>query len=265
MRFCGFQNVSINMPQCAFKAEGDLKKTIKEIEKMVGLAVKAHQQKKRFIEKLLKPGCPLWQIGMTAPDGRPYLDLDKATYIIGMVGLNECVKRITGKELHEDESAYKTGIQLISAMFLKAKEYEKETGMSLKLEETPAESVSLRFAKLDMQNFPESAKYVRGNQKTGDIYYTNSIHFAPDAPVSIFERIEKQGRFNPLIESGAITHVFVGEHRPDPASILNLVKKTWYNTQSVQITISPEFTVCEDCGKVSPGFMRQNVAEVEEE
>lgn len=265
MRFCGFQNVSINLPQCAYRAEGDLKKTLKEVEKMVGLTVKAHQQKKKFIEKLMKPGCPLWQVGMTAPDGRPYLDLDKATYIIGMVGLNECVKRLTGKELHESDEAYKTGIRVISAMYLKAKEYEKETGMTLKLEETPAESVSLRFAKLDLQHYPESTKYVRGNQKTGDIYYTNSIHFAPDAPISIFERIEKQGRFNPLIESGAITHVFVGEYRPDPESIFNLVKKTWYNTQSVQITISPEFTVCEDCGKVSPGFMRQNVVEVEEE
>jgi ribonucleoside-triphosphate reductase len=90
------------------------------------------------------------------------------------------------------------------------------------------------------------------------VYYTNSIHLVPDAPVDITERIEKQGKFNNLIESGCITHVFVGEQRPTAESILNLVKKTWENTDSAQIVISPEFTVCNSCKKVSPGFARHH-------
>ena len=73
-------------------------------------------------------------------------------------------------------------------------------------------------------------------------------------------RPEKQARFNNLIESGAITHVFLGEQRPDQESIYTLVKKTWDNTQSSQIVISPEFTVCNDCGKVTPGFMRTDTS-----
>jgi ribonucleoside-triphosphate reductase len=70
------------------------------------------------------------------------------------------------------------------------------------------------------------------------------------------ERIEKQGKFNPVIEAGAITHVFVGEKNPDPEAIFSLVKKTWENTPSAQICISPEFTVCEDCHQVSRGYDR---------
>lgn len=263
MRFCGFQNVTINLPQAAYRAKGDVEKTIKEIHKTMELAMKAHLQKKKFIEKLMSsPGTPMWQVGKLSPDGRPYIDLNKATYIIGMIGLNECVKHLTGKELHESEEAYKLGLKIISAMYLKAKKFEKEYKLKVVLEESPAESCSLRLAKIDLQNYPESRNLVRGNKDKGEVYYTNSIHFAPDAPIDIVERIEKQGKFNPLIESGSITHVFIGEQKPDPEAIFNLVKKTFENTQSVQITISPEFTICQDCRRISRGYGREEVIPV---
>jgi len=265
LRFCGFQNVTINLPQAAYRAgrkgKASLEGVIEEIYKMMDLALQAHFQKKRFIEGLMKkPGLPLWQVGRPAKDGRPYIDLNRedTSYIIGMIGLNECVKYLTGYELHENDEAYRLGLKIISAMYLKIKEYEEKYNLSFKLEETPAESASLRLAKVDLQQFPEAADFVRGDKKSGAVYYTNSIHLAADAPVDIIERIEKQGRFHNLIEAGAITHVFVGEKMPSAQSIFNLVEKTWYNTQTAQITISPEFTVCRDCKKVTPGYGRHN-------
>ena len=263
IRFCGFQNVTINLPQCAYRAgKGNIDKCIKEINRMMELAAKAHLQKKAFISSLMQPGAPMWQAGMVCGDGKPYINLDESTYILGIIGLNECVKYLTGKELHEDDETYKLGLKIISAMYLKKEELAEEHGLKFSLEETPGESASLRLAKVDIKEFPESAEMVRGNLGTGEIYYTNSIHFTADAPIDITERIEKQGKFNPLIESGAITHVFLGEQKPDPESIFNLVKRTWENTQSAQITISPEFTVCEDCHTVSRGYMRSSQKEV---
>jgi len=163
---------------------------------------------------------------------------------------------VCGEELHESEEAYKTGLKIISALYLKTKEFEKEHNLKFTLEETPAESASLRLAKIDLKEYPQSKDYVRGNRKRSEIYYTNSIHLAADAPVDIIERIEKQAKFNTLIESGAITHVFLGEQKPDPKSVLSLIKKTWENTQCAQLVISPEFTICNDCNKVSRGYMR---------
>jgi len=258
MRFCGFQNVSINLPQCAYRGgKGDVEAVIKEVESTIEIAAKAHVQKKEFIQTLMDtPGRPLWQVGMKSADGKPYIELDKATYIIGIVGLNECVQYITGKQLHETDEAYKIGIKIISSMYLKIKELTKKHNIKFTLEETPGESTSLRFAKIDSREFPESNNHIRGNLEKGEIYYTNSIHLAPDADVDIIERIEKQGRFNTLIESGAITHVFIGEHKPDPESVFKLVKRTWDSTQSAQICISPEFTICNDCHKITRGYRR---------
>lgn len=257
LRFCGFQNVTINLPQAAYKSGKNVDMCIKEIGKAMDLAVRAHLEKKSFIRQLMSSKFnPLWQIGKLAQDGRPYIDLEKSTYILGLIGLNECVKFLTGEELHDSDDAYKLGLKIVSSMYLRLKDYEKKYKLHFTLEESPAEGASLRFAKVDLKRYPEAKEFVRGNLENGEVYYTNSIHFVPDAPISIFERIEKQGRFNNIIESGSITHVFVGEQMPDADAVFSLVKKTWENTQSAQLTISPEFTVCRDCKKVSSGYKR---------
>jgi len=70
--------------------------------------------------------------------------------------------------------------------------------------------------------------------------------------VDLITRIRMQSKFHALIESGAIIHAFIGEERPPAASILALVRKTFENTQAAQLTISPEFTICNACDRVTP-------------
>lgn len=256
LRFCGFQNVTINLPQAAYRAKrNNIDKLYEEISRAMDIAVQAHFEKKEFIAKLMeKRGLPLWQVGKVAQDGRPYIELDKSTYIIGIIGLNECVQFLTGKQLHEDEDAYRLGLKIISFMYLKVKEYEKKYGLKFSLEESPAESATRRLSKVDLQTFPESKEVIKGDIQNEEFYYTNSIHFAPDAPISLVERIEKQSRFHQLIESGAIIHAFIGEEKPDPSAILKLVERTYRNTQCAQITISPEFTICNSCHRNMRGL-----------
>jgi ribonucleoside-triphosphate reductase len=204
-----------------------------------------------------EPGWPMWQMGKKAKDGKPYIDLNKATYIIGIIGLNECLQHLVGKELHQDEEAFKLSLRIISYMYFRAKEYEKKYKLRVALEESPAESAARRLAKVDMREFPEAMDVIKGDIDNDEYYYTNSIHFRANAGISLVERIEKQSKFHTMIESGAILHAFVGEERPSPKSILNLVRKTWEKTQAAQLTISPEFTICEDCHKTSRGIKEE--------
>lgn len=257
MRFCGFQNITINLPQAAYRAgKGNEEGLYKEIERCMDLAIKAHLQKKEFIAELMKKqGLPMWEVGKPARDGRPYVDLEKATYIIGIIGLNECVQYLVGKQLHEDESVFKLGLKIISSMYFKAKQAEKKLGLKFSLEESPAESASRRLAKVDIAQFGDKASgVIKGDIDNDMCYYTNSIHFAADAPIDLVTRIQKQSKFHTMIESGAIIHAFVGEKLPSKDSIMNLVKKTFYNTQAAQVTISPEFTMCNSCYKTTMGL-----------
>jgi len=254
MRFCGFQNVTINLPQAAYRAgPGNWRGLLDEVGACMDLAMKAHQEKREFIRKMMaSPAMPLWEIGRPAKDGRPYVDLDKCTYIIGLIGLNECVQHMMGQELHESDEALKKGLLVASFMHHRAKGYSRQHGLKVSLEESPAESATRRFAKVDYRDWPQSRSLVKGDVAADEYYYTNSIHLRADAPVDLLTRIQKQAKFHGMIESGAIIHAFVGEERPPAESILALVRRTYEQTPAAQLTISPEFTICNDCRKWTP-------------
>ena len=57
-----------------------------------------------------------------------------------------------------------------------------------------------------------------------------------------------------LVQGGSIINLFTGEAKTPALSILNLIKKVHKNTDCTQLTISPEFTICEDCKKTFFGL-----------
>jgi ribonucleoside-triphosphate reductase len=127
--------------------------------------------------------------------------------------------------------------------------------MHFVLEQTPAESTAYRFAKLDREHYPKFAeRVIKGNKKSGEIYYTNSTYFNVSYPMNPVDRVKKEGLFHPLIDAGALTHVWLGESRPSAESIASFVTKTFRHTENGQIAFSPEFTSCNACGKIARGL-----------
>jgi anaerobic ribonucleoside-triphosphate reductase len=252
MRFCGFQNVTINIPQAAYRAARNGKKTLEglceELDKTMDLCIQAHLEKKAKSAIMMgEPGRPLYQIGKESNDGKPYVDLDSCTYIIGLIGLNDALEFITGQELHDCDAAMEDGLRVISHMYLQVRRLAKKHHLKFTLEESPAESAARRLAKTDLEFYNKEAMQVFKGGNTDVAYYTNSIHLTADAPVNLVERIRKQSMFHSLIESGAIIHAFIGEERPSAASIASLITETFHRTQAAQVTLSPEFSYCLDC------------------
>ena len=256
MRFSAMQNITMNLPRLAFMSDRNDELLFDNITEHLELAVKAHMQKKEFLSELLRLGNrgPLALLTMDL-DGEPYYRIEKSTFLIGMVGLNEMVQYHTGKQLHESKDAIKFGLKVISHMKKEVERLGKEYKIKLPLEQTPAESTAYRFAKLDMKEFPLAASsVVKGNKGTGELYYTNSTYLNVSADISPIERVKVEGKFHPLIEAGALTHIWLGESKPSAESIANFVKKSFFNTENVQIAFSPEFTACLDCGKTERGL-----------
>ncbi len=256
MRYSALQNVTINLPRVAYKAGGSDEKLFKLLTEHLELCAQAHLQKKKFIEEILAkgPNGPLSMLSMKR-DGNSYLRMWRVSYLVGILGLNEVVQAHTGKELHQGKDALKLGLKVISFMKLKCEELSKKHGVHFVLEQTPAESTAYRFAKLDLEHFPkQAAKVVKGHDLTGEIYYTNSTYFNVSEKMNAIDKVKQEGLFHPLIDAGALTHVWLGESKPDPASIANFVIKTFKHTDNAQIAFSPEFTSCNDCGKITRGL-----------
>ncbi len=256
MRYSALQNVTINLPRMAYRAEGSDQKLFELLGASLELTAQAHIQKKDFIEELLKKGTngPLSMLAMKR-DGTPYLRMFRVSYLVGILGLNELVQSHMGKELHEGKDAIKLGLKVVSFMKLKCDELTKKYGIHFVLEQTPAESTAYRFAKLDLEHYhDQAAKVIKGSSATGEMYYTNSTYFNVSHQMSPIDKVKQEGLFHPLIEAGALSHVWLGESKPHPDSIANFVVKTFRNTENAQIAFSPEFTTCNNCGKTTRGL-----------
>jgi ribonucleoside-triphosphate reductase len=256
MRYSALQNVTLNLPRIALAAMGDDTRLFAEITRRVELAVQAHRQKKASIERLMSlgEGGPLGLLTMKQ-DGETYLRLSRASYLIGMVGLNELVQMHTGQQLHESPNALRFGLKVIAHMKLLTERIGEKHGMHFVLEQTPAESTAYRFAKLDLEQFDgDVSDYVKGDTSRGEVYYTNSTYLNVGEPINPVERVRLEGLFHPLIEAGALTHIWLGESRPSRDSLANFVVKTFKRSQNDQIAFSPEFTTCIDCGRTERGL-----------
>ncbi|OGC03453.1 anaerobic ribonucleoside-triphosphate reductase [candidate division WOR-1 bacterium RIFOXYA12_FULL_43_27] len=256
MRYSAIQNVTINLPRVAYLANKDEASLFEVLHQAMEVAAKSHLQKRAFISDLLKEGKegPLALLANNR-DGETYLRMRRSTHLIGILGLNELAQYHTNSELHEGNAALKLGLKVVSFMKLNCEELSKKYKINFVLEQTPAESTAYRFAKLDQEHYPNESKNVlKGNPENKEIYYTNSTYFNVRHQMNPIERVKQEGLFHPLIDAGALTHIWLGESRPNPQSIANFVIKTFRETQNSQIAFSPEFTSCGDCGKTSRGL-----------
>lgn len=256
MRYSAMQNVTLNLPRISYEARGNDDLLYELMTQRLEIAVKAHMAKKDFVGGLLDMGNrgPLGMLAMKQ-DGEPYYRMHRVTFLMGMLGLNEMVQHHFGQQLHESNEALKMGLKVIAHMSKETERLSEKYNMRFVLEQTPAESTAYRMAKLDLEHFPhETRQVIKGNMQANEVYYTNSTYLNVSEPISPVERVKKEGMFHPMIHAGSLTHIWLGESKPDPAGIANFVTKTFKNTTNDQITFSPEFTSCLDCGKVARGL-----------
>ncbi len=256
MRYCAMQNITINLPRIGYLAKGDDALLFSKLTDHMELVAQGHLEKRVFIEQLLALGetGPLALLTMKT-EGEPYLRLEKASFLIGMAGLNELVQLHCGEELHHSQKAFKLGLRIISHMKLLADKLSQKHHLRFVLEQSPAESTAYRFAKLDQHYYsPKAASVIKGDLASGEIYYTNSTLLNVGAAVNPIERVQMEGLFHPIIPAGSISHIWLGESNPSVESLANFITKVFYKTQNDQVAFSPEFTTCNDCHRTSRGL-----------
>ncbi len=256
MRYSALQNVTVNLPRVAYRANHDKTTLFQLLREELELVVKAHLQKKAFLEKLLalKSDGPLALLTMER-DGESYLRMRRATFLVGVLGLNEMVQYHLGREMHRDDEAFRFGLLVIAFMREECRRLSREYEMHFVLEQTPAESTAYRMAKLDLEYYgPQAQQVVKGSIGDGSTYYTNSTYLNVGERVDPIERVYREGKFHDMIEAGALTHVWLADSRPPRESIADFVVKTYRHTRNAQVAFSPEFSSCSSCMKTSRGL-----------
>lgn len=241
------QSVSLNLPRYAYMSKNK-DEYLRILDEKMELSARILLKKWALMEKRLETGhLPLCSGSI---DGDPIFKIKDQNLSVGYTGLNEAVKSLTGYELHEDDSAYEMGKDILNYMVAKCGSMTEEHGKSFSLWEQPSESTANRLAKLDLKHFPNKAM----PQSSGSsAYYTNSGHFRYDADIPLSERIKKQGDYHPIVSGGVITHVWLGEQQPDIEGLWELTKNICLNTNTAYFAYTTDFTYCPSCCKMFRG------------
>lgn len=249
VRSGSIQAVTLNLPNIAYDA-GEESKVYGIIDERIEIAKKVFDIKRKCIKSVMDSG----NASFLTMDcyGKPYYKIDKATNSVGFVGLNEMIKYLSGEELHESDSAWKLGLKIIKYISEKVEEKKHETEQRWGMVQTPAESCAFRLAQLDRKKYGDKVA-VQGNKETNDCYYTNSSHVNYSARLPLFDRLKIDSSFHPLVQGGAISHVFLGENDPDPNALLKLTKRICSNTLTSYFAYTKDTTYCQKCRRTIGG------------
>ena len=241
------QSVSLNLPRYAYLSS-DEEQYFHILDEKMELAGRILRKKWNLMEKRLKTGhLPLCSGKI---NGKPIFNLKDQNLSIGFTGLNEAVQSLSGSELHEKAESYSLGKKILEYMVAKCNTMTERDRKSYSLWEQPSESSSSRFARLDLKHFPEKAI----PQSSGNsAYYTNSDHFRYDADIPLSQRIIKQGNYHPIVNGGVITHIWLGEQKPDIQGLWELTKNICLNTNTAYFAYTTDFIFCPHCKKMFRG------------
>ncbi|NHI92154.1 MAG: anaerobic ribonucleoside-triphosphate reductase [Candidatus Lokiarchaeota archaeon] len=247
------QSVSLNIPRIAYESNGDDDLYFELLRKRMELSKDILLNKYEIIKNRLENNkLPLLCRTIKGSD-KKFFNLSMQSLSIGFTGLNESVLFHTGEELHESSNSFEFGKRVLREMSNTCLEFSVDYKKKFSLWEQPSESTAGRIALLDLKYFPEKA-LVLGDVKSRNVYYTNSGHLRYDAPVSMFERIELQSQFHPIIQNGVINHLWIGENYPNWQALKKLNEKIALNSPSYYWAFTLDFTVCLKCGKNSAGI-----------
>ena len=193
--------VSINLPQAAFRSAKRRSGRIEdELEEALDLALKAFLERRHFLSRLgANRENPLWDL-LGRPqdiDGAPMVATESGRCRVGLLGLNECVKFLTGFEFQQDPRALEKGKEIVSEVWRKIQRAQRGFGLEVELEETQMLGGIRRLETADRQRFPQFEEILRGRtyapEETTD--YTGGVRIHPAAPVDPLRRLEHLARF----------------------------------------------------------------------
>lgn len=243
--------VTINMPRLGYLSENE-KDFFAKLEELMDVAKDSLEIKRKVLEKYtennLYPYVRFYLRNMKQKTGQ-YWKNHFST--IGLLGMNEALLNLMQKNIASPEGqefAKKT----LDFMREKIKGYQLQTGNLYNLEATPGEGTTYRFARIDEKKYPEiiAANGVKKERNGAAPFYTNSTHLPVNHTEDAFEALKLQDPLQIKYTGGTVLHLFLGEKIHDSEAVKTLIKKTFHDFELPYITLTPTFSVCQNCGYI---------------
>ncbi len=244
--------VTINLPRIGYLSK-DREEFLERLDVLMDIAKNSLESKRVFIERLTELGL--------YPYSRHYLKdikMRRGSYwgnhfsTIGLVGMNEAVLNLLGKDITTKEGN-RFAQRVLNHMRKKMIKYQKETDNMYNLEATPAEGTTYRLAKLDQKKYPDIIFANDESVKEGvaEPYYTNSSQLPVGYTEDIFEALDLQDNLQTKYTGGTVLHGFLGEKINETEVVKNLVRSIATKYSLPYFTFTPTFSICPEHGYIA--------------
>lgn len=242
--------VTISLPDIALSSNGDLDKFWDIFEERTELCHKALRARHDRLLGTSSDIAPiLWQHGALARL-KKHEKIDRLLYdgystiSLGYAGLYECVKFMTGCSHSDEGKGEEFGLQVMQALNDKCNQWKEAENIDYSLYGTPLESTTYKFAKCLKSRFGEDI-FVKLDGFDRN-YITNSYHIPVFEPITAFEKLRIESKFQKLSPGGAISYIEVPSMSHNIPALLNVIEFIYNNIMYAEINTKSCY--CEKCG-----------------
>ena len=247
--------VSINLPDVALSAKGDLEKFWYILEQRLELCHRALRLRHEHLRGVKSDVAPiLWQNGAFARLKKGET-IDKLLYngystiSLGYAGLYETVKVLIGKSI-TDEEGMELGKKIMQKLNDKCRDWKQVEKIDYSVYGTPIENTTEKFAKCLQRRFGTIPGITDRN------YVTNSYHVPVFEKIDAFKKIDIEAELQKLSPGGAISYIETPNMENNVEAILSVIKYIYDNIMYCEI--NTELDWCHCCGSTGTIKMIKN-------
>jgi ribonucleoside-triphosphate reductase len=240
---------TINLPRLGIRAEKDLAKFWKSLDEVLELCV-AQLLTRYEVQKKLKVKDFPFLMGLKlyldsaelSPDDYIEKAIRHGTLSIGFIGLAECLTSLTGEHHGQSAQAQALGISIISHMRRRCDEATVKHKLNFTLLATPAEQLSGKFTKLDVEQFGILPGI------TDKAWYTNSFHIPVEYTISAMDKIAVEGAYHKYCNAGHISYVELPSAPENNLEAFETLIRAMAEADMGYAAVNFPVDICCDCG-----------------
>ena len=247
--------VTINLPDVALSAKGDIDKFWYILEQRLELCHRALRLRHEHLRGVKSDVAPiLWQNGAFARLKKGET-IDKLLYngystiSLGYAGLYETVKVLCGKSL-TDEEGMNLGKKIMKTLNDKCNAWKQVEKIDYSVYGTPIENTTEKFAKCLQRRFGTIEGITDRN------YVTNSYHVPVFEKIDAFKKIDVEAELQKLSPGGAISYIETPNMENNVEAVLTVIKYIYDNI--LYCEINAELDWCHCCGSTGTIKMIRN-------
>ncbi|MFQ6095392.1 MAG: anaerobic ribonucleoside-triphosphate reductase [Candidatus Bathyarchaeia archaeon] len=250
IRTGSIDSVILNIPRALYESDGDRSVFFENLYDRLEMALRALEIKYLTIRRRVKEGL-LPFLAQEKED--PYCRLEAALRLISLVGLEEAVNLLSGKDICEGKEALSLAEEILEYLSKVIRDYAGKRDARYALSLTPNLEASKRLAALDVERYGWAKVKAQGDKNQP--FYTHATVVSRVGEIQLGDYLSLEGRFHELTPGGHLAAIPIETSQSDPEELLSITKQIASMHSLRFYTYKVGIIYCSNCQKTFRGSM----------